>query len=392
MVSAIAGILDISQRASVRLALAYGALFVCIGSMLPYLPIWLEGRGLSPEQIGLVTAVSMVVRLGAVLSLGPIADAVGRKKVLVAAGAVCLTAYGLHAPANGVIAIGVVVALAAGAGGVLAPVLDAVTMRRALRENFSYGRVRSVGSFTFILANVAVGAMIMRWGPESVLIGAVCGSAGFLLAAIAAPRAGRAAEEADGEDAGPSRPAPFVAIATAFAISALLQGSHAFYYGFSSIAWTAQGFSGVEIGALWAWGVVCEIVFFAFFSRQAAAIGAPRLFAIGAACGLVRWSAMAFAPGLAASAALQVFHAGTYAVTHLAIVTFIALRISARRAATAQSVNTALTMGGALALATAASGFLYAAISVRGYFLMTAMCALALIASLVLASFLRARR
>ena len=389
--SAIAGIADISQRASVRLALAYGALFASIGVVLPYLPIWLEARGLSPEQIGWVTAVSMMVRLAAVLSLGPVADAVGRKKVLIGAGAVCLLAYGLHAPANGVFAIGVVAALAAGASGVLAPVLDAVTMRRALRENFSYGRVRSVGSFTFILSNIIVGAMIMRWGAESVLLGAICGAAGFLLAAIAAPRAGRASDDHDAESAAPTRAAPMAVLAAAFATSALLQGSHAFYYGFSSIAWTAQGFSGVQIGALWAWGVVCEIVFFAFFSRRAAAIGAPRLFAIGAVCGLVRWSAMAFAPGLGASALLQVFHAGTYAVTHLAIVSFIAQRISARRAATAQSLNTALTMGGALALATAASGFLYAAIGVRGYFLMTAMCALALAASLALASFLRGR-
>ena len=40
----------------VRLGLFYGAYFLAVGVMLPYWPVWLEGRGMSPEQIGAVLA------------------------------------------------------------------------------------------------------------------------------------------------------------------------------------------------------------------------------------------------------------------------------------------------------------------------------------------------
>src|SRR6185436_16725402 len=53
----------------------------------------------------------------------------------------------------------------------------------------------------------------------------------------------------------------FLAIAAA---ASLIQASHAVYYAFSTLDWTAKGFDGVTIGALWALGVAAEIVLFAF--------------------------------------------------------------------------------------------------------------------------------
>ena len=45
----------------------------------------------------------------------------------------------------------------------------------------------------------------------------------------------------------------FLAIAAA---GSLIQASHAVYYGFATLDWSAKGFGGATIGVLWALGVV----------------------------------------------------------------------------------------------------------------------------------------
>src|SRR3546814_14043765 len=53
------------------------------------------------------------------------------------------------------------------------------------------------------------------------------------------------------------------------AASALIQSSHAAYYGFSSLYWRASGIGETAIALLWAEGVVAEILFFALSRRFA---------------------------------------------------------------------------------------------------------------------------
>ena len=64
-------------------------------------------------------------------------------------------------------------------------------------------------------------------------------------------------------------------------ITALLQGSHAAYYGFSAIYWKSAGYSGTLIGYLWALGVVAEIAMFAADKRFLQRFGAQTLFLVG---------------------------------------------------------------------------------------------------------------
>ena len=72
--------------------------------------------------------------------------------------------------------------------------------------------------------------------------------------------------------AGAPRPSPktllrnpvFLAVALA---SALIQSSHALYYGFSTLQWRAAGYDGALIGVLWGLGVAAEVALFAFSAR-----------------------------------------------------------------------------------------------------------------------------
>ena len=47
----------------------------------------------------------------------------------------------------------------------------------------------------------------------------------------------------------------------------MVQGSHAFYYGFSTWIGAPSGFDGARSAMLWGLGVAAEIVLFAFSGR-----------------------------------------------------------------------------------------------------------------------------
>src|SRR5437588_4792985 len=51
---------------ALRMAMFYAAFFAFNGIQLPYLPVWLEAKGLDARQIGIVLAAPMLMRVVAV--------------------------------------------------------------------------------------------------------------------------------------------------------------------------------------------------------------------------------------------------------------------------------------------------------------------------------------
>ena len=62
-----------------RLSASIFALFLVIGIYLPFLPAWLEGRGMSAQQIGVIFAVALWARIPIGLMLASIIDATGQR-------------------------------------------------------------------------------------------------------------------------------------------------------------------------------------------------------------------------------------------------------------------------------------------------------------------------
>ena len=79
-----------------RLAAFYAALFCALGVQLPFLPVWLAAKGLDAREIGMVLAVPMIVRVGAIPLATTFADRHGAVRgALVAAAAATVAGYGL---------------------------------------------------------------------------------------------------------------------------------------------------------------------------------------------------------------------------------------------------------------------------------------------------------
>ncbi|HIJ62886.1 MAG TPA: MFS transporter, partial [Rhodospirillaceae bacterium] len=142
------------------------------------------------------------------------------------------------------------------------------------------------------------------------------------------------------------------------------------YYGFATLHWRAAGLSGPLIGALWAEGVIAEVVLFAFGRRVVARLGPRRLLAIAGAAGVLRWSVLGLTSDPWAVAAVQLLHAATFGATHLGAMHFISAAAPAGLSARAQALYASVTVGLAPGLAMLAAGGLYQAMAGQAFLVM----------------------
>jgi MFS transporter, PPP family, 3-phenylpropionic acid transporter len=232
----------------------------------------------------------------------------------------------------------------------------------------SYGPVRLWGSVAFMAANLGGGLLLAHLMPANLIWPIVaCYAAVAVSALTLAPLREPSPAGARGRS-GARRDSAFVAIVAAVSLT---QASHAVYYGFSTLAWSAQGLSGGAIGALWALGVAAEIVLFAFAARLSA-LAPTRLIALGAAGAVLRWAAMAFDPPAVLLPALQLLHALSFGATHLGTMAYLAGAAGEGSRAAAQG-DVAAASGIAIALATALAGWLYQSYGGAAYGAMAAM-------------------
>jgi len=343
---------------ALRLAIFYAALFAALGVQVPFLPLWLAAKGLDTSTIGMVLSVPMLVRLLAIPLATRIADRQDALRAIIAiASALAMLGYGAMGLAQGALAVTIAFALASIFYTPLMPLADAYALRGLGTLGRAYGPVRLWGSAAFIVGSFAGGLVLdvvpardLIWLVAAALV--ITASAGCTLSPLA-PR--------ETSTAKPLRSARDLlrdpALLAAMAAASLIQASHAIYYGFSTLDWAAAGLDGSAIGALWALGVVAEIVLFAMSGRLP--VAPTTLILFGAAGAVVRWVAMAFDPPAVLLAPLQCLHGLSFGATHLGALGFIARTAPAEASATAQGYL-AVALGLAMAAAMGVSGVLYA--------------------------------
>lgn len=360
----------------------YAASFVPIGVHLPFYPVLLAARGQDAAAIAVITTLPIVLRVTTASALGAFADRIGDRRLALAiycaaslAGALLLGAVGgfwgllvatlvMSTPWNGIL-----------------PVTDALATGAVRRGEAAYGRMRVWGSISFVAVNLAAGWVAARHGADGIWLFLVAGMGVQFAAAFLLPRDRTERHETDTGTSGPSMLAAMrelagdrVLMAVLIGV-ALMQGSHAMLYGFSSIHWASLGFSGDEIGALWALGVIGEIALFAASGKVLAHVSPRMLVAIGGIGGTVRWTLFPLLDGTFWPwIFLQTLHAASFAAVHLGVMTVIARRVEDGRAATVQGMMVSGN-GFTMALATLASGPLYQHFGGGGFAAMSVLAA-----------------
>ncbi|MBB5659286.1 MFS transporter [Brevundimonas halotolerans] len=374
-----------------RLALHYVLLFGVTGVSLPFAGLWLKSLGLDGAEIGTLLAVPMLARFLTGPMIAVWADGFATRRAPIAIlGWVAVAGYGAAALVEGYVLWTACWFVAATATSAIIPLIDVLSLRVARREGFSFSVPRGFGSAAFVLANLAMGALLIQLPVAAVIVWIVAGSAlmalyaQFGLPAEVVSAAGRASGRNRFLGLGRLLADPVFMMAL-LAIGAV-QASHGFYYGFSAILWTQQGLSTGLVGALWAGSVIIEIGFMWWLDpwRRRLGIGPWPMLAVGVGAGVLRWTALAFSPPLALLWPLQALHALTFAATYLAGVEIVE-RLAPEDAQTAaQTLSSTVSAGVLIGIATVLSGPLYDSYGAGGYLAMAGMAALGGLAALSL--------
>jgi len=348
---------------ALRISIFYAASFVIGGLTTPFLPVWLQLRGFGPEQIAACLAFPLLARLIFTPVGSWIADqAPNRRFAIIVFSAIALA---LFVPATLVqqhLPILVLTGLAITVSSLTQPATDALALTGYRRFGIDYGSMRVWGSISFVVVSLGAGAIIGWLGrpvltPLLIASFAICFTAAFALPVTPSPI--RAADDAARPPSAPAWAVLTRPVFLAMVVStSLIQASHGVFYGFGSIHWTALGFSGGEIGALWAIGVIAEIAMFRFSGRFVR-FGGEAFILAGGIAAIVRWSLLPFIDSLVPSLLLQILHGLTFGAAFVGMQMVIAREVEDRMTASAQGICQ-VASGLLLAGSTLLGGLLYA--------------------------------
>lgn len=375
------------QRTHFSYAAFYAGKFITLGVQLPFFSGWLALKGLSAQEIGLITGAALVLRL----AIGPLVAYWADKQtdllrgLRVIAFVFAASALALLAPA-GKLPIAAAAMVLMWSFGVLVPLTDSAVMRADRAGLANFGQARAIGSGAFLVTTLAGGEILTRLG-----LGAVAPI--MALAACATFFVGVALPRPPTNTAGaPSRfwrDARLLLSSRTFLLgilaAALVQGAHAVYYAFSILHWTELGYAPRIIGALWATGVAAEIFLLTRMRSVTRRLNPAALIAVGAGGASLRWIFTALEPPLALLFAVQTMHALSFAATYVGTLEFIWRAAPGRLINSAMTVNSTAGVGAATGLATMAAGYVFAAAGAgAAYTMMSAMAALGFLLALIL--------
>ncbi|MCA0023786.1 MULTISPECIES: MFS transporter [unclassified Mesorhizobium] len=369
-----------------RMSLIFATLFVSQGTHLPYFPLWLQAKGFHAEQIAVILAAPMFLRVVTTPLLTALADrARDRADVYIAlVAASMIISAGYFLPASYAVVLAVSLALTI-VWTPHSPMADSLALSGVRRFGSNYTSMRKWGSISYLCANVAGGFILTAAGAQAVpaIIFAALGAA--LFAALLAPRLGRPrlASPLSAAEIQHSAPSLFNAYFVYFTLGVgILTASHAFLYGFVSIYWKSIGIGDTVVGLLWAWGVVSEVCMFVFFNRIFASVSVVRVMVIAGIGAVVRWIAFPLiwplGLGVAGFFGVQTLHSVSVAMVLIGLQKMIGETVSEERTGAAQGIAYFFN-GFFMAAVTLASGPLYDRFGVDGFLAMIPIAIIGLV-------------
>ena len=347
------------------------AIYFVYGAYVPFWSLWLESKGISAEQIGLLIGLGLGIRFaGNLLIMGR----ANRASLLIPTcrylAVLSLLCYLGFYWVDSFWALLALMLLANFIYPTLLPLSEALAARMMLQVKLDYGKVRLWGSAAFIVGSTLVGALVQHYGASWVLHAMILGL--LLLTGLSWLPMAPAPQDApsSGNKIGFRSLLTDRSFLIFLLVVSLLQGSHAAYYGFSALYWKAHGYAENVIGYLWALGVMAEIGMFALSRRLLKGFSYQQLFFIGGLGCVLRWTLLANTTELAWLLVAQLLHAVTFCVSHLGAIRYMTQQLPAEQVIPAQTLYAAFPAGVVMALLTAVAGFGYQQVQGQVFWLM----------------------
>ena len=378
----------IQKKYPLRMSLFYAGFFFPFGIYVPFFGVWLKSLAFSPAQIGLVLTIPMIARVIFTPVMAAISDKIGDRRLALR---IYCSAYGFSFALimlnDSLIWIAIVMAVSHIAQSAIIPVGDSLALAGTRRYGLDYGRMRSSGTLAFMTANLAGGLFMQYFGANKVIWLLVLGNMLHILFSISLPIDPRRIDKmslAKGTRLDWQQLKQFGQISfwVILIAASLIQASHSMLYSFSAIYWTNIGVSANMTGLLWSMASISEILLFRYSKRISARLDWKALLQIAALIAIVRWATFPLELPTYGYLLLQVLHAGSFGCAHLGTMFFINEIVDDELSGTAQGLYTMLT-GLLSAMATTASGFLYAELEGAAFFSMCIVGAMALMLLLI---------
>lgn len=366
-------------------------LFTLVGvaeaSILPFLPIVLEARGLSIAEIGVVLAVAALAGFVAAPLWGHAADGtLGAERALVLASVAAAVAVGPLAFAHSFLALTVVAVLLTSARSAMASLSDAIALERLGDDRAQYGRVRLWLSLGWAISACVWGLVLqigsLGWLPW---IYVACA----LVVASAARSVGGGRSSYEPSPAG-ARRAMVVALAPFLLSLLLLFAAFSATFSFISIRIRELGGGLFVVGAATALQAVAEAPVMRITPRLNRVLGHRALYVVGSLFFIASFVAWAFLADPLAIALVKLVAGVGFALVYVGSVLLVDDLVPPALRGTGQGLARAVTFGLSPILGSLAGGAIYDYAGPRALFLACAAAAL-VAASSVFAIAARAR-
>ncbi|MDX8406942.1 MAG: MFS transporter [Mariprofundaceae bacterium] len=320
----------------------YAAYFAAMGLILPFFPVYLDGRGLDVTMIGVMTGLLAAAKVIAPPGIGLLLDRRPHRWVqrfiIVASLLAALAALAIGV-SDHLLIMGFLVLLFGVFWAAILPLTDGLSVSVSEAALADYGRLRVWGSVGFIVASLAGGFFL---GGSAMQALPVVLSLLMLVTAMAAG----GFPELKTQRQSDSRDLPFsAAFYRLLGVSFIMQVSHGAYYGFFSLYLAAAGYSGWQIGMYWVLGVLAEIVLMWRWSRPLQQVAPSLLFAVCLLLAALRWLGTGLTTDPILTSLLQCLHAASFAAFHVAAIAWVKRLAPEQRHASAQGWYSAAGFG-----------------------------------------------
>ena len=342
------------------LVLAYFTYFGVLGIFVPYFGLFLDGRGLSSADIGLLLAIVTASRIVGPSVWALVAERSGKPLWVMRIGALLASVGWLSSFADyGFWPLLAGFALFSFFWTAILPQLEVSAFTFLNDDTQAYSRIRTAGSVGYIVLVMLGGWLFERYGSEFLPLSALL----FLLLLLASlfllPHVSVAAELTS-ETVSFSKFLQNSVLLRFMLAALLLQMSFAPFYGFFTLYSRDLGYSGTETGLFIGLSIAAEIAAFYFAGNLMRNRSYRLLLGICYGVTVLRWYLLAtFADNVWLLCFSMLLHAGSFAIAHSCAMQFIQQFFPKKLRSRGQALYAGIIFGGGGAIGAYFSGILW---------------------------------
>lgn len=342
------------------LILAYFTYFGVLGIFVPYLGLFLDGRGLNSKDIGLLLALVTATRIIGPSTWAAIAERTGKPALVMRLGAVlAIIGWSSSFFDIGFWPLLIGFALFSFFWTAILPQLEVSAFYFLNNNTHAYSRIRTAGSVGYIVLVMLGGWLFELYGSEFLPLGTALFMLLLLLALLGLPQVQIANEPH-------TQPVRFGQLLRQpvfwhfMGAALLLQMSFAPFYGFFTLYCRDLGYSGTQTGLFIGLAVLAEIIAFYFAGHIIRRRSYRLLLTFCYGLTAVRWLMLAtLADSIWWLALSMLLHAASFAIAHSCAMQFIQQFFPPVLRSRGQALYAGVIFGGGGAIGAYVSGLLW---------------------------------